>query len=165
MRGFTLIEFIVIIGIISLLSGLMLANYRGGQESLAARRSAQNIAQAIRTAQNLALAGDCSSARCRFGAHFDTSVATFIVFEDGRINMNGQYDAGEAIESIALEDNIIIIGLSSSYVCGLARCADVLFAPPDPALSFMPASATSLLISITGGRSITIEGVGSVDIN
>jgi hypothetical protein len=88
-----------------------------------------------------------------------------MVFEDGKITLNGQYDAGEEIESISLLDNIAIIGLSSSYICGLALCADALFAPPDPILSFMPASATSLVISITGGKSVAIGAGGSVDIN
>lgn len=165
MKGFTLVEFIVVTSIIALLAGTVLVNYRGGRDSIAARQSAQNIAQAVRVAQNRALAGDCSSARCRFGVHFDMSSAAFIVFEDGRVTMNGQYDVGEGIESIALEQNVTIIGLSSSYTCGLALCADVLFAPPDPTLSFMPASATSLMISLTGGKSVEVGGGGSVDIN
>lgn len=165
MRGFTVIELVVVIGIIFLLSGIMFANYRGGSQGIASRQSAQNIAQAVRTAQNRALAGDCGSARCRFGVHFDISSAAFVVFEDGRVTMNGQYDAGEEIESIALADNITISGLSLSYGCGLALCADVLFTPPDPTLSFMPASASSLTISITLGKSVTVGGGGSIDIN
>jgi len=79
--------------------------------------------------------------------------------------MNGQYDIGETIEAIDLEDNISLTDLSSNYACAQSLCADVLFDPPDPIVSFAPAGASSLTISITGGKSVTVGLGGSIDIN
>jgi len=160
-----LVELIVVTAIISLLTGLMFANYRGGIRSIAERNSLQSIAHAVRGAQNRALSGGCTVLSCRFGAHFDTSSTTLNIFEDGVVNMNGQYDIGESMEAIGLENNISLINLSSNYVCAQSLCADVLFDPPDPVTSFMPAGASSLTISITGGKSVTVGLGGSIDIN
>lgn len=165
MRGFTLIEVIVVFSIISLILATMLINYRGGSRSIESRNSAQEIAQSIRSAQNKALGGECTSSSCRFGVHFDISKTFFVIFEDGAMNLNGKYDAGEEVETIQLGSNILITSFSSSYACGLSSCADVLFTPPDPAISFMPQGVNSLTISITGGKSVVVEKTGSIDIN
>ena len=160
-----LVELIVVTAIISLLTGLMFANYRGGIRSIAERNSLQSIAHAVRGAQNRALSGSCTVSPCRFGAHFDISSTILNIFEDGAVNMNGQYDIGETIEAIDLEDNISLTDLSSNYACAQSLCADVLFDPPDPIVSFAPAGASSLTISITGGKSVTVGLGGSIDIN
>ena len=165
MKGFTLIEVIITTAIIGLLSGIMFVNFRGVRESIGSRQSAQNIAQSIRVLQNRAFGGVCSISPCRFGAHFDVSTTAFLIFEDRGATFNGQYDMGEEIETVALEENIVILSLSLSYACSASLCADVLFGPPDPVISFKPASAAGLTISITGGKSVTIGSGGSVDVN
>jgi len=164
MRGVTLVELIVVIAITGLLMGLMSVSFRAGRQSIAERNSLQSIAQAIRSAQNKALAGGCTTSSCSFGVHFDTASTTLNIFEDGVVTLDGQYDSGEEVETVNLENNVAIVILSSSYSCGVSLCADVLFDPPDPVVSFTPA-ASSLTISITGGRSVTVGGAGSIDIN
>lgn len=165
MRAFTLIELVVVLAILGILTAVMFANYRGSATSVASRQSLQDIAQALRNAENRALAGSCSSALCSFGVHFDVASSDFTIFEDGLVALNGQYDLGESLEFISLGENILISSLLPNYICGVSQCADVLFEPPDPAVSFMPVSASSLVISLTSGASVTVGGGGSIDIN
>lgn len=160
MRGFTLIELLVATSIISVLSVLMLVNYRAGSQKLAEQRSIKNIAQAIHSAQNKALGAEeasCSPSPCVFyGAHLDMTSQDVIVFASN----DNKYDAGEELpgETKKLEGNIIITFLSPSS----GDILDILFAPPDPTMSLNP-SGTSVDITITGGKGVRVSAGGSVD--
>ncbi|MBI1888986.1 MAG: type II secretion system protein [Candidatus Spechtbacteria bacterium] len=163
-NGFTLIELTVVITIIGLLSSVLFVNYRAGGQNLRERRSIQAIAQAVRTAQNRALASDCATPPCRFGAHFDTSLSTFFIFVDLGAK-NGRYDSGEEIETQQFETGIEITDIQPNYSCNTAKCGDVLFDPPDPSTIFSPSGVDSLTVTITGGKKVTAEKGGSVDVN
>lgn len=165
MKGFTLIELIVVTSLIGFFAMFMLANYRGGRAILAEQRSAQTVAQAIRAAQNKSLASDCGSPPCRFGAHFDASSQKIEIFNDG--NKNATFDLTEEIpaESYGLESRVFITDLVPSYSCGGAVCLDILFDPPDPVVIFTPSGGASATVATTGGRSVTVSSGGSIDIN
>lgn len=165
MKGFTLIELVVVTAIIGLFAVLMLVNYRGGSQGLAEQQTLQVIAQSVRSAQNKALGAHnvtCVPSPCvYYGVHFDTSSTAIRVFASN----DNQYDSGEEIagETRELESGVLITGISSNYVCGASMCLDILFEPPDPTVSFNPAGE-SATITITGGRSVTVGKGGSVDI-
>lgn len=163
--GFTLIEVIVVTVIVGLLSVAMLANYRTGQSELARARSVQAVAQTLRIAENKAFSSDCFSPPCRFGVHFDILLPKIYVFDDGKITKNNRFDAGEEVETTDLGEGAGITGFSSGYVCGGASCLDILFEPPDPTIFFEPAGASSVTITFTGGKTVTVGIGGSVDIN
>jgi type II secretion system protein H len=61
--GFTLIELMVVMTIISIMTAVVLTNYRGGNQQLALDRSANKLAQDIRRAQGMAM----STAQCPSG--------------------------------------------------------------------------------------------------
>jgi prepilin-type N-terminal cleavage/methylation domain-containing protein len=64
-NGFTLTEILVVIFIISLLSGIVFANYRQGGKMMALQRAASKLAQDIRRAQEMAIAAvECSTGTC-----------------------------------------------------------------------------------------------------
>ena len=55
MRGFTLVEMLVVIGMVAILGGIAFVSFRPGNESLALDRASHRIAQDIRRATSLAL--------------------------------------------------------------------------------------------------------------
>lgn len=163
--GFTLIEVLVVTAIVGLLSVVMLANYRSGQGEIASARSIQAVAQALRAAENKAFSSDCFAPPCRFGAHFDLSLTKVSLFDDGKITKNNRFDPGEDIETIDLAKEVSFVSLSVSYPCGGTWCLDILFEPPDPTIFFEPSGASSVTITLTGGKTITVGLGGSIDIN
>ena len=170
MRGFTLVELLVVMTIIASLATLMLVNYRTGSQNFAEQRSLQNIAQAIRSAQIKALGSELACIPLPpipifYGAHFDTTSSEIMIFASCD---DDQYDAGEEFigETKELEQGVSITSFSFSYSCGVSSiCLDILFEAPDPTVSFNPSGGTSATITITGGRSVTVGLGGSVDIN
>lgn len=163
--GFTLVEVVIVTAIVGILSVAMLANYRSGQGEIASARSLQAVAQALRAAENKAFSSDCFAPPCRFGVHFDLSLAKVYVFDDGKITKNNRFDPGEDIETTDLAQGVFLISLSASYPCGGTGCLDVLFEPPDPTIFFEPSGASSVTVTLTGGKTITIGLGGSIDIN
>lgn len=66
-RGFTLVELLVSISIIGVITGMMMANFRGGQQSAEVRLAADILVAQIRSVQTSALAGRLVSV-CSGGA-------------------------------------------------------------------------------------------------
>lgn len=134
-KGFTLVELIVVFGIVALLSGILLVNMRGGERELALRRSAQKVMQAVREAQNKAFAGN------DYGVRFIEGTEP-VVFSDS--NRNGSYDAGEEVRSVALEATIDIVSCSPSCVSYF----ELVFVPPNPDVVFSSVPAGDAVITL-----------------
>lgn len=60
-RGFTLVELLVSISIIGVLTGMMMANFRGGQQAAEVRLAADILVNQIRAVQTSALSGRLAS--------------------------------------------------------------------------------------------------------
>jgi prepilin-type N-terminal cleavage/methylation domain-containing protein len=167
-RGFTVIEILVVTFIIGILSTVMFANYRQGEQVLAEQQSLQTVVQAIRAAQSKALGAEaitCDDPPCKYGVDIDKLAhpTTLIVFADGTAgpaSNNGNYDIGEEIEIFELEKGIEVI----SVFPGPDK-ARIFFEPPDPVITFEPPPPGARTIMITGGRTVTASKGGSVDVN
>ena len=135
--GFTLIELIVSTAVITMMTGIFIANYSSTNRRTDLTMTAQKLVTDIRLAQNYALglaryggSGSTNVPAGGWGVHFDlTSNKQYIVFADD--NNNKVYDTGEANPSYGaqvsvLPQNVIIQSLSSGTK------ADVTFLPPDP---------------------------------
>lgn len=168
-----MVELLISIAIIGIVFSIAIVNYRGSSGRSAEIRSVQIIAQAIREAQSMALGGEdinCTGPPddkpCKYGIYAElASPDRITIFGDGRNGdpKNDNYNIGEQIKTYQLEENVLITQL-------LVRNAPkdhirILFEPPDPIITFYPPPGGNVRIVITGGRSITVEAGGSVDIN
>ena len=92
-KGFTMVELIVSMSIITILSTIVFYRSRSGERNYALRRSTQAVLQGINTAANNALSGkwhDGTVSRGGYGVHFETGDNFITVFAD--CNENGTFD-------------------------------------------------------------------------
>lgn len=132
MRGFTLLELILSIGILGILIGATISNFHGGARNEAVRQSAMLSAGLLRQAQTMTLTGtrpDGSSFPTGgYGVRFDTASPTVLtLFADNNGNFN--YDGGE---EIAAERLTLPAGASFN----LGASLNVVFSPPEANVYF-----------------------------
>ncbi|PIR06105.1 hypothetical protein COY65_02445 [Candidatus Jorgensenbacteria bacterium CG_4_10_14_0_8_um_filter_39_13] len=134
MSGYTLIEMLVVVGILALLTSITVLYGRTGEEQVALFRSQAEIIGVLNRAKTLSLQIYFSSSTvekvCGYGVHFDTN-NTFFLFKD-LVNFpadcstaNHQYDNNEQMESPRSLSKNLQFGNETSVT-------DVDFVPPDP---------------------------------
>ncbi len=169
MRGFTIVELIVVISIISILSIIMLANYGAGRTVFKEQQSTQILAQAVRSAQNKALGGEvvnCTNPPCKYGVYIQDESSTVLIFGDGTngFTSNNSYDVGEEIiETYSMVEGILITRINP----GGGPKMQILFQPPDPVISFNPCGGCASInfeINNNPSRTVIVRSGGSVDI-
>jgi len=142
--GFTLIELLVTFAIYIVISGLVVANYRGYGATTVSENAAESIVIAIRQAQVYGSAGKGSSGLCgvftslfdcRYGVSFVSPANGITIFVDK--NDNKVYDAGDVmVETIAWKDKSVITGVScfagGFSVCSTANILNLTFRRPSP---------------------------------
>jgi len=127
--GFTLIEMLVVIFIISLLSILILANYQGGKKEYALLQANQKLISDLRKVQNMAINGTetegyCSTAVTCYGyGIYLNSGSSYIIFADR--DGDHRYNAIEGFETVNLPSPIIIQSTTPSPV-------SIFFKAPSP---------------------------------
>lgn len=174
-NGFTMIEALIVIGIIVLFSGIILANSGGQNDSLRLRTTVQELANDLRRVQNFAVSTRVSGTEIPsggYGIRFNKSAGNYIIFTDANNTPNRVFDAGEQIETKTLYSNIEIdsITLSSS---GSADYLDVIFVPPDPVTYINESKVYDLYATVVfkikgkncpqSCRSITIKTSGVIE--
>jgi len=142
-RGFTIIEFLIVISIIGILSVITFPDYRSTQQRLALQRSASKLAQDIRRSQEMAMSmkelstgvlpegygtyinkndSDCSNDDC------------YHIYAD--IDGDERYDPGEEQgEAIFLEKEVYIKNFVPS-----SNNFSINFKPPDPTVKMKNAA-------------------------
>ena len=142
-NGVTLIELIVVLGIVALLSTIVFTTFKTADEALALDRTSHRLAQDLRRAAQMALRGEvftCPGAGqiVGYGIHFDNQSANirkcYLIYAECNNDTvyTGPNCAGGAgtidgiVERIPLEQGVEITGLS------LSTPVDVLFVPPYP---------------------------------
>jgi len=167
-RGFTLIELLAVVAIIGLLSGIVLINFRAGQDQFALQRSTHILAQDIRRVQELAMRAENfrgTSSRGGFGIHLTSATSSYILFAD--CDGDGAFDVGsvtppatclastttnpfpEQLELRTLERGVRIASILPSSP------STIVFIPPDPATRINDGAATVATITL----GIAIDGV------
>jgi Tfp pilus assembly protein FimT len=154
--GFTLVEMIVITGIIVLLATLALANYRQGEKQYLLQTCKQGVISSLRQGQNMALSslefeGEVPAGG--YGLYFSQNSDNFFLFADK--NDDKFYNGlGEKVEEINLPQNIIIFNLNPSPL-------HIVFTPPWPETFINGSKATEMativLKEIKKGETTTVS--------
>jgi prepilin-type N-terminal cleavage/methylation domain-containing protein len=173
-KGFSIIELMVVISIIGIMSSLMFANYRQGERDTVLIYAAQQTAQDIRQAQNLSLAGPKNT--YGYGIYFDINnpIQYFIYGDEGKTNKNHRYDSIEDVKvspyPILLSKNIEINNIKIKEVD--SNSADIFFAPPDPVTYINDVSSISIaeikicsIITTTNCKTIIITTAGRIEVD
>ena len=149
-KGFTLVELLVVTGIIVIFTAMILPNYRLGDDQLAIQRSAHKLSQDIRRAQEFAISvkefnGSLPSG---YGIYFNLNQPDrYVIFAD--LNDDGLYSGlNEKTEEAILEGNVRI---DSFEPVTTETSLTIFFAPPDPTITFTPdAQEVSVVVGVEG---------------
>ncbi len=156
-KGFTLIEMLVVIGIIVVVSGIVLANNTrfGGQVLL--QNLAYDIALTVRQAQVYGISvqrfNDTATFAPAYGMYFvDTSPSTYIMFGDINNPLNGRYDTGELVSSTNIQSGYTISALYATPA-GQSEVSvnalNITFRRPDPD-AYIVRNADALTFNVNG---------------
>ncbi len=112
-----MLEMIVVLGIVTLVSSVVLANYPAFNERLGVRRAAEDIASSIRQAQAYGLGvkefGPGSGIFPGYGIYFQryasagVPATSYILYADGIIK-NLKYDTDEKISELPLQGTAVV---------------------------------------------------------
>ncbi len=154
-KGFTLIELIVVTGIIVLITALTLPNYKAGERQFALQRSAHKLSQDLRRAQQLAISAEEFEGQVPsgYGIYLNKNQPTqYILFVD--LNSDGQYSGlSEIVEEINLEKRVKITELNPIE---MDSSLTITFRPPDPATIFYPDGFSALVTLEAEGLETTV---------
>ena len=153
--GFTLTELLVITAIVSLMSTLILANYRAGERQFSLVSSSHKLAQDLRRIEELSMSlkefqGCTDPVPSGYGIYLKNGTADekkhYILFADCKPG-NQDYDPASdgLVEEISFDGEVEIYSLSP-----MAPSPDldlvITFTPPDPTITISP---DAILASIT----------------
>jgi len=133
-KGFSLIELMMVIVIVSIASTIIIAQYSNSRNSKALFLGAKQIANDVRMAQNYtfsALGDGGANPSGGYGIRFIKDSNSYILFGDQSIAPavpNKAYDVGEDFQIIKLPEGITVKSLKMDSVD--TNPVDVVFAPP-----------------------------------
>ncbi len=181
-RGFTLVELLVVMGIMIVISTLVLARYSQFNGVILLRDLAYDVALSFREAQVFGISGKSSGGTFayRYGVYIAKGAPTqYILFGDR--NNNSAYDSNEVITAYSMRAGYGISEICAHRSDGYNRCAStndlanltVMFKRPEPdaiirtdATGEVYTDATVTLTSASGAtRSVTVTSTGQIAVN
>jgi hypothetical protein len=162
--GFTIIEILVLLGVLSLISTILIINTHSGEKQVNLFKEQARIVSILFRAKSLSIStfGETGiSIPCGYGVHFNDS-GSFLIFKDLAPDCKSadhKYtDTNEIYESFQLDPAIEFDSLNFS---------DVVFIPPDPSVVITPSSQdqATIILKIIGSpttASIKINSAGQI---
>lgn len=172
MKGFTLVEMIVTLGILTAISLILLAYGHISENQLILFRDQAKIINTLLRAKSLAVQEfQALDKGCYFGAHFDQG-GDYIIFKHYGDNCDPSAfsEFGFSDPAVSVRDEEIIRNkLDSKISFGPLDFDDVLFIPPEPAVRIIPDSSSAtryITIKVTGNDNssakISINKAGQI---
>ncbi len=188
--GFTLVELIVSLAIVSLIMSVVSYNYSAFNDELAVSAGGQEIASVLRQAQTYGLsvkeaAAGSGQFNSAYGVYVDTGDNThYYLFVD--TNGNKKYDPGsgcgnagsECVEKDTLRSGVVISSVCDGSTCSPSGATGLtvtyLRPNPDASINFVNAGGNIVGSSLTGKISllspqgktltVTIESTGQISV-
>lgn len=171
-QGFVILELVVVLAIISLISGIIFVSLKTGKQGLVLDRAAHKVAQDLRKSAEFTLRAKShgcgpSSNFSGYGLHFDdNNPDSYLLFADCNGNQVYQPSDFDEINPIGFEKGVEIQSINPS------PNLDILFAPPNPEV-FINGDAAALPAEIvlqsasdpSRTRTITVNNKGRVSID
>ena len=154
--GFTIVELLVVMFIISLISASILAGYWRTQDKYCAVRVGQKLAADLRRVQNMALSGKIQDGQVPSGYGLYTiSSSRFVIFYN--IDSNKVFNNGSVTtEAVTLEGGVLSPVGSSIF-----------FVPPDPTtyIDGVASGSKTFNLNLSGfNEAVTVYSSGRIEI-
>ncbi len=152
--GFTIIEMLVVIAVLSLISTSLLLYSRTGERQIILFREQSRIVGALSRAKSLSIAtfGQVG-VPCGYGVHFETP-KIFLIFKD----LSSDCSAVDKVYS-GTDELLESFELDQAVSFGNLTLTDIVFIPPDPKIVITPEQDESMINikTISGNSSSTIK--------
>ncbi len=153
-EGFTLVEILVVTGVLSLISAILIVYVRSGSQQIILFREQAQVISILARAKYLAISTfGRTGVPCGYGVHFEQP-RTFTIFKDiaEDCQTSDQKYSGpeETYESFQIDKTLTFENLTLS---------DILFIPPDPSVIITPDQddATIVLKTVNAENSVLIK--------
>jgi prepilin-type N-terminal cleavage/methylation domain-containing protein len=183
-RGFSLIELLVVVGIFTVITTLILANHSRFNSSVLLGSLAYDIALSIREAQvyGVSVRGVSTNFQVGYGVHF-SGANSFVLFADSYPAgvPNKKYDAQDTIvstytlnpgHSIANFCGVDNAGAQSCSATGAIASLDIVFLRPEPDANISspgssPYAQGIITVKSSAGqtRAITVASTGQIAVS
>ncbi len=163
-KGYSIIEFLVVIFVIAVLTAVVVASYQPFKKNLLLSQSAEKMAEDIKRMEAMAIASQqwskCPQGEVKGGYGVSFQNGGYILFADCNSDFNFNDNDKEKIEEVALNKDIV---LNISYISASPSPSPsvspspsntaICFVPPNPNVNFSPNSdseAVQVTLSING---------------
>jgi prepilin-type N-terminal cleavage/methylation domain-containing protein len=141
-QGLTLVEMLTVVSILVILSGIMFANYKSGNDALILDRASQKLAQDLRRTMGMSISGQGLSVNYNaYGIYFSTaSNSSYILFKNnankgaGNFTYSTSAPADSIFEIINIEKGAKICELKNNGTVIGSGIISVAAVPPAPTI-------------------------------
>ncbi len=170
LRGYTLVELLMVAAIVSVMSVIAFANYGENRKNVVLRQAAQQLVLDLRQVQNMAMnvtliGGGIPSGG--FGVHFNASPSSSYILYADTDNNKIYTGISEKFPTSTSPDRALDSGIVISSTGGVT---DINFTPPNPTVAITPAAASAIITLRYGvggpTKNIIVNGItGQITVN